>query len=422
MSPIRIVRFYRIYLIAIIVFTTVLTSCKEDETGPKSLLLDFRIEPGFFPVGTDNWIFVSDRTGRILDTRRVNDSTRVKLTGLSHDIVTYTLVRIYPMSDVTAFQLATFQGVASGSVFEYKKPANGPQGKVPEILGTFPFTLTDYADSDRPHEALVFSDAMAMPFTVLDLNSTSYQGTTFAADLRVHQDGGNILITSYKNGLPVYMWLENPMPGKPLSVSFNDFKTSALIPINKAVTEGSVKIMKGTELAFGYLFNQLYSRQISSSTDPGTLPQLGYLPGFEKYHTYVQLNPHSNPINLSYTKAGTIPDKVILPDFTYLIQSKALRDIAVQFSNEYTYKYAYCFKDDGQMRINWTMNAPYTMDFNTPYIPEEITRAYPMLSIHDAEIEFFVYINNLDGFTYSDLLTGASRRYEEYEILRYVIQ
>jgi len=257
---------------------------------------------------------------------------------------------------------------------------------------------------------------------VLDYSSYSYTGTDFSSQLHIREDPARILIATYHNDIPVHQWLNDVIPGQEIELNFDSFIPSKTITVNKQLAHGEVKTMIGESFATGYIFCNLYSRQISKSSNLSEPPKLGYLDGFNKYFVLAVLNPFHERDNLYYSKAGTVPQAINLPDFTYSISNDNLYGLSLNFSNDYSYKGAYFIKSVPESQVTWQLVAEGE-NYKAPAVPTEIMKMYPTLNVDGLKLQFAEYTHALDGFSYVDYLRDAfaSFRRNEYEELRYVV-
>lgn len=401
--------------------------CTENDPGPKEVLLTVNIEAGYFLQGSDAWLFISDLDGKTIDVRQATDSTRIKFSGTPHATVALTIFTRVATSNGAglwnSFGFRTYQQIAAGSTLELKS-GTSINSDQPDVIGNASFILHNYDDSDMPEEALVFTDGISIPYSVLDYSSFSYAGTDFSSQLQVWEDPAQILVTTYRNDIPVHQWLNDVNPGEEIELSFDSFIPSKTITINKQASFAEVKTMKGASFATGYIFCNLYSRQISKSSNFSELPKLGYLEGFDKYFVSVVLNPFQERTNLYYSKAGTVPQAIHLPEYTYSINNDNLYGLALNFSNDYTYKSVYFIKSGVESQVYWELLASESENFKAPSIPAEIKKTHPILNVDDLRLQFAAYSHELDGYTYSNYLRDvlASIRRVEFEELRYVVR
>jgi hypothetical protein len=402
-------------------------SCHEKDPGPKVVLLTVNIDAGYFAADTDPWLFISDDQGRPIDVRHAKDSTHIKFRGEQRGSITLTIfTRVASLSGDgstwNSFGFSSYQQMASGSTVIIKKPTGGGFQQIPEVIGSVPYTLNDYNDSDMPEQALIFSDGIATPYSVLDFNTKVYVNNKFSSQLMLRENPSKILVATYRDDVPVYQWLNGVKPGVGVDVNFDSFVSTKTISVNRAITGASVKSMNGANFATGYTFCELYTRQLSKSSNLAELPKLGYLDGFDKYFVSAYVNPFQEKQNINYTKAGTIPQSINLPEFTSSINSEDLKDLSITFSNVYSYKNAFFIKSSTEWQVNWNLVAG-TENFKAPSIPVEVKNLYPMLNVDDIKLQFAAYTECLDGYTYpeyvSDFLASGTR--DVYEELRYVI-
>ncbi len=347
--------------------------------------------------------------------------------GTAHAAVTLTLFTKGAFTSAgdgsiwTSFSFTSYQEIPSGSTL-HLKPSTSTSQQIPDVIGSAPFALQNYDDSSTPGNALVITDGTSGTYDVLVDSSNVYAGSTFSSQLRLRSDPSKILVTTYRHDIPVYQWLNAVKPGEAVAVSFDSFLPSQTIPVNKQIALASVKTMAGSNFANGYDFCEYYSRLLSNSSNLSALPKLGYLDGFEKYYVSAVLNPLDAKNNLYYSKAGTIPQSITLPDFTFAVTNDNLYDLSLTFSNDYSYKQATFIQSNTATQTTWTLNASNLEAFKAPSIPSEIKKLYPTLNADGLKLEFASYTHCLDGYTYpeyvSDMLRNTPRNV--YEELRYV--
>jgi hypothetical protein len=355
-------------------------SC-EDDPGPKKVLLTLNIDPDYFPAENDTWIFISDERGNTIDVRQAKDSIHIKFLGTPRAKVTLSILTHFEFTNhgtggtLHSFGFNSYQGVAYGSTINLKTPT-GSNLEIPDEIGNVPFTLQNYDDSDQPEYALIFTDGTSLPYSVLDYSSMDYSGNNFSSQLHLRENPSRILVATYHDDLPVHQWLNDVKPGDEITASFEDFVPSKTIPVNKQVAAGWVKTMSGSNLATGYTFSELYSRQISKSSNLQALPRLGYLDGFEKYYVSVILNQLHEKNNLYYSKAGTLPQSINLPDYTLSVNNDHLNGFSLDFSNDYSYKQAYFTESNSETQVNWNLNThiawmdiPMKITWKTTWVP-----------------------------------------------------
>lgn len=402
-------------------------SCNEDPE-PKHVLLSLNIEPGYFSDEYDIWMFISDNNGRTIDVRQATDSTQINLTGTPRSTMTLTIFRRIAVissgdgSTWNSFGFETYQEIPAGSTIDLKKGTHNNL-QIPDVMGSIPFSLQNYDDAEIPEHSLWITDGIALPYSILDYSSNVYAGNTFSSKLYLRKSPSRILLSTYHNNLPVHLWLDDVKTGDAITVSFDSFVPSKIIPINKQVAVASVKTMTGRNYATGYKFSDLYTWQVSKSSDLSQLPKLGYLDGFGKYFVFAALNLPHESTNIYYAKAGSVPQSINIPDYTYSIDNDNLYGLSLTFSNEYSYKNAYFSQHNSETQVNWNMSAGNVENFKTPSIPSQIGELYPMLNVDGLKLHFAGYTQCLDGYTYADYISDilGSRRRDVYEELSYTI-
>lgn len=407
--------------------STGINACDDEDLGPKATLLTVNIQADYFPGEFDVWMFISNNNGSPIDVRQVNDSTAVKFTGTTQTSLTLTIFTAYtqPSSNTgtwTSFSLESFQQLEPGAIITLEHSTSNHL-QIPEVLGTSAFALHNYDDSGKPQDALSFTDGVSLPYTILTYNNITYSQNTFSAQLNVRKDPSRMLITTYRDDLPVYQWLENVKPGVPIEADYNLFMPSKTISVNKQIGYGFVKSDDGAHEALGYALCDLHARQISASSNLSQLPKLGYIDGFQKYSVNVALNPLHEEKNVYYSKRGTIPQSINLPDFPLSLINDHLSGVSLTSTAKYTYKQAFFTQSTPEAQLSWSLHSGQ-QEFKTPSVPGAIKGHYPKLPLDDVRLTIANYTDCLDGYTYqeriNDLLQERSRT--EFEEFRYSLR
>jgi hypothetical protein len=406
-----------------------LQGCLEDEPKPTEVLLTVNIEADYFK-GLNSWLFISNEDGKTIDVRQANDSTRIRFSGIPGEqtvsLTIFTQLATTNVSDGSiwnSFNFFTYQEIGVGTTIELKRVMNNGNTSVnpPDPVGTVSFTLKNYADSDKPEDCMSFSDGLSLPYTILDYNTVDYTGTDFSANLRIRENPARILISTYHNDIPVHKWLNNLTPGDEIEVDFESFMPSNTINVNKQVAIAQVAAWNEGSLATSYRLSDSYFRQLSKSSNFNQLPKVGYVDGFDKYAVGVSLKNLFEKDNVSYSKFGTVPQAINLPEYTYSINNDNLYGLSVDFSNEYAYKSAYFVKSVLGSQVTWLLTSAKE-EFKTPFIPTEIIEKNPALNVENLKLQGVSYLHPLDGYSYQNFLNSifsSSSIRDEYESLHY---
>ena len=380
----------------------------------------------------DFWVFISDPTGKMLAVKQVRPhDPPLEFYGPSNGNITMTTFGYYQYNSsgmqYDRYYLASVQDIVPGS--EFILDTAYYSGSYPDVIGKASIRLEDYNDANDPYFSLYFQDGYSPTNFELDLNSMVYQGSTFSADFQLRKNPIDVLVVSYRNGMPVYQWLQNVRVGDVVTTSFLSFQESKTISLNKQVAYGYVGGLNGNQIEEGYyILSNLGNWLLSKSSDKSQIPKLGYIDGFEKYLVEVYQNPlGATETNVTYNKLGSLPQSIEMPEYSLSITNNNLLGFSFKFSNEYTYKSS-LFQTDFNPNapttyVTWNFTASNKENFAVPSIPKEILQHYPTFSVSNLKFSWMNIYHELDGQSYQDcvrqLITSHQR--DTYENLNYSI-
>jgi len=132
-------------LFLLIGFTLVIQACKDNDPAPETKLFTFTTTEEYVYPNYENWFFISDADGNVVDVQQVqnNETYKVKTAPAHQDGARYILSTVHyraGTSGVSDFlRIYSYQEVLPGSYTLFKYPSTGP-----EIVGTHQLVIHNY--------------------------------------------------------------------------------------------------------------------------------------------------------------------------------------------------------------------------------------------------------------------------------------
>lgn len=380
----------------------------------------------------ESWVFISDRQGQILDMYKTSEEVGVlEFEGVADETIAVTEVRVasFDMSGSTRLQhyITTHLGVPVGKTYLLEQnPDNGSGDPYPDTLGRAHLTLNNYSENGDPFRTIAFSDSYNQFNFWLDVSTLAYDGSTFSADMILRESPMDVFMSSYRDKIPVYRWLQDIKVGDDTTVDFDSFTPMNTIPVNKPVTHSYVEGQIEPEMGGrGYILTSTDYRRFSNNYDPSEIVPLGYVDGFDTYDTYVQVGdilccePHQN---VTYHKLGSsVPESVSMPDSRFNLLNGNVYELDFTFDKTYSYASFFFELNEDNNTLFWKVNAEKGEQWAVPKLPSKITAKYPYLDRDELYLTSLRFTDNKDGFTYEDQiardfeLPRARREFERFQ-------
>jgi hypothetical protein len=387
------------HLLCLIFAAIYLSGCfnhDADSEVPQTLLT---LDPLTIPYMTpDHWVYATDANGHILDIKKTIGREQLILSSVRR-VDKFNLNIVSASADTngkTYLKIQTYANVETGSTFDIRHATGGLVLRDP---GAVTFKINGY---DGPEHGILFTNRGSY----LDYEE-KIEGGSFNANIQMCRLPSDVLLTTYRDGTPVYAKITDVKDGDILELDINknftpfehqrklDFKGYSN---NGWVLGAYLDDNRDPELPF----HLIDSYRLSGTKDETDQPVIGYIDGFDIYHMFVSNSQPSG--HVSYNMQGKIADSFAsftMPTFTYRTVNTDLRHFTFQFSEEFTYYSAYFNSESAVASMAWSIHAPKGIEVNIGDVPAEILTAYPMV-----QPEAFEY----SGCSLTKVISGGSYR------------
>jgi hypothetical protein len=367
----------------------VLFGCdKEKENSEPTTILTVQVDAGY-KVTWDSWVIVSDLNGELLDAKPYT----------SGQTVTFSTVKAVDKMNITFFEWSlereihgsfnTYTGIPKGTTLHFAAPLP----KETMTLSDATFKIKNY----DPSTNIVFS------------NGYSYGARNFTGDneldvyLNFFGAPSNILMSSYRGGVPVYNLAKGVVDGDVFELDFaTDF-----VPVPHQFTldyegknSGWVWGVDATRKQYTEIITTL---RLAGKPGDSDHPLLGYVDGFDAYHMSVSNSNASGQVY--YSKLGTFNSSPVISSFTFSLEKSDLRDLSFNFSEDYSYYYA-TWSDT--RNATWAIFGPEGVKVqNLSVLPPELATKYPNIDLSKLAFSSISFAKIVEGKTYLEMLPGA---------------
>jgi hypothetical protein len=371
------------------VMSIFLFACKGDEEKKTALPLLTVIVDESYTVDGDNWIFVTDLTGDVLDTKSYATGQTVSFSSTNEaDKINVTIFQGHDSGNLKELSFHTYTNLDRGDSLKLSLTVTTPPTS---SAGEATIELSNYFDADNIPASLLFSNTYGW--------SSSATGGVADVVVTLPQSPADVLVSGYRSGVPVYGWV-NALATD--DIADEDFSTFSAFPKQlkldyPGVTSGYIVGYYAGNTTPYYFSN---STQLDQTTFKSNTPTLGYLDGFDHYQTYV-FNQNDNG-TVSYYKTGSVNTSIAIPAFTFSLTSPEIKTFAFNFSEAYTYYDAQWQYQEGTNWVHWNIESEPGQISGVTSIPTEIRSLYPQLDFSKLEYFGCTFTKFLDGRKYRD--------------------
>ena len=389
---------YTSRLLCLIFAATYLSACFDDDADievPQTLLtLDPQAIPALLTLDAQNiphltpyhWVYATDADGNILDVKKTVGREQLILSSVRKvdEFNLNTVSGVVDTNGTTYLHIQTYADVETGSTFDVRY---GTGGLVMTDPGAVTFKINGY---DGPEHGILFTNRGFY----LDYEE-KIEGGSFNANIQMCRLPSDVLLTTYRDGIPVYAKVMGVKEGDFLELdmnkNFTPFEHQRKLDFKGYSNNGWVLggYLDDNRKFPGLQFHLIDSYRLSGTKDETDQPVIGYIDGFDTYSMYVSNFQPSGYV--SYYKQGQIEDtfaSFTMPTFTYRALNTDLRHFTFQFSEDFTYYSAYFNSESAIASMTWSIHAPKGKKVIIGKVPSQILAAYPMI-----RTEAFEYSN-----------------------------
>jgi len=374
-----------------------LFACNDDDDKKIDAPLLTVVVDESYTVDGDNWIFVTDLSGDVLDTKSYATGQTVTFNSSNEaDKINVTIFQGHDSGNLKELSFRTYTNLDRGDSLTLRLTVTTPPASSP---GEATIEITNYSDADNVPSSLVFSNTQGW-------NNSATAGVLDAV-VTLPQSPADVLVSGYRSGVPVYNWVTALVTD---DVVARDYATFDAFPKQikldyPGVTSGSmVGYYAGSTTP--YFFSN--STQLDLTTFKTDAPTLGYLEGFDHYQTYVFNQNDAGTV--SYYKTGSVNTSIAIPAFTFSLTNGDIKNFAFNFSEEYTYFDAQWQYQEDVNWVHWNIESEPGQFSGVTSIPTEIRSLYPQLDFSKLEYFGCTLTKFLDGRNYFDAVPRTSNQ------------
>jgi hypothetical protein len=405
--------------LTLVAFTLLLDACKKsDDPNPTTNLITFKTDASFLTKDSDNWIFATDESGNVLDIKEFEADQTVILTS---DKITadkkfnFTIVQRVTIP-VERFYLASYLGLTTDQKWPAcYKAASGGSAPLP-VAGNFTMNVSNYPPG--------------FPYFLVSTNEALIygSGTPGASNYGLRSTSPTkILVTSYRNNLPVYATLTATVGNtynldfltdfKPMehSLSF-DVTGTASRSISLTAFDNPITLNQPKEIGpIGHTIANYDS--FTNPTAPGNLVT-GWPDGFATYKTSVRLAYSWG--GKSYFKLGAGATSTPFLNITASVANEDFKNFEFTTTADYSVRFSGFANSNSS--VVWTVISPPTGVHKFLGVPKELSEKYPVfgtMTLNRFDMTFFKY---LDDFTYEghvQFVGAAGPNSKEYQLTQF---
>ncbi|MEQ8535795.1 MAG: hypothetical protein RIF36_22645 [Imperialibacter sp.] len=379
-------------------------SCEKESEGFS--LLTIMVEENAINEGQEQWVYISEPSGKVLDSRKCKNGEVFELKG-PVAIEAIDVTRYIHNSGGSRFSSASsFLGINTGQTLiigaqDVYQPA--------EVIGTATITIVNYHESISPGQTIKFSFGTSGP----PISSHAVSETRLLATVNLFKNPQELLMTGFKGGQRVYLKVAAMLPDENLVIDFDSFQEYDQIIEIPAEFHEDGRTIGFYDDGRGYLLSDGYDSFLY-----GNETSLGYIQGYDSYST--KFNEFYGPSFVTYHKFGEPALNVELPSFTLSIVDRTTEGFSFDASFDYTYKSAqwlYSSADGPTNGLSWTVYGDAEANVRIPAVANIVYKKESGLKIEDFSIYELNCTQRLDGLSYAGFVSNTfeNKSSAEYE-------
>ncbi len=399
----------------------VLSACQEDSPppvvpDPEINLLTFKQDVSSLTSFSDDWIYVTNEDGDVLDIKHFEADETIVLKSnkvTTSDKINVTIFH-YRQPTTETIDFTSFLAITPNQTWIYKKIA----GLSPAKTGTATLNL---ANAPIPLGATISTNLG---------NSSVKPSSPASTTFNLYKSSERMLARANINGAPSFFESTNVQDGVVIEADYpTDFK-----PLENIFTLD----LSGSDSYAGSVYGITNEPGIDPYDIPGILNYSynagavascpwGYNSGFDLYRT--TMGKSLGKTSRQYFKLGPAVTTIPFPDHTFSPVNNDLNSFAFTISSDYQLRSSRWTVSvpDYQSVLSWRVYSPPAGKQVFPKIPDEIKSLYPALSIESLVLKENAFTIYLDGFTFTDDINGqmnisSSKKPYSTEYQRVIIQ
>jgi hypothetical protein len=366
-----------------------LFACSGDEDKKTAAPLLTVVVDESYTVDGDNWIFVTDLSGDVLDTKSYATGQTITFSSTKDaDKINVTIFQGHDSGNLKELSFHTYTNLERGDSLKLSLTVTTPPTS---SAGEATIEISNYFDDDNVPASLLFSNTYGW-------NSSSTGGVADVVVTLPHSPA-DVLVSGYRSGVPVYSWVNalatDDMTEEDFS-TFDAFPKQIKLDFPGVTTGYIVGYYAGN--ATPYYFTN--SNQLDQTPFKSNTPTLGYLEGFDHYQTYA-FNQNDNG-TVSYYKTGSVNTSIAIPAFTFTLTNPDIKNFSFNFSEAYTYFDAQWQYQEATNWVHWNIESEPGQISGVNSIPTEIRSLYPQLDFSKLQYFGCTFTKFLDGRKYRD--------------------
>ena len=380
----------------------VFSACQKDEPAPvvpdpEITLLTFKQDVSSVTSLSDDWIFITNENGNLLDIKHFEAGDAIVLKSdeiTASDKINVTIFH-YLQPTTETIDFTSYLGISTGQTWIYGKR----NGFLPTGIGLATMNIANARILPPP------------PITVstnLGYSSPRAQSPT-TVSIPLYKGIERIFAATNIEDIPSYFEAEGLEDGDIIDVDYNtDFK-----PLQNIFTQD----LSGSTSYAGNVYGLSNETGVDPyyvqgfmnySTAPGPMNTItwGYNNGFDLYRTYIRKS--LGKVSRHYFKLGDPVTTIPFPNHTFTPITTDLNGFSFSISEEYHLRNSRwtVLVPDYQSVLSWRVYAPPGGKQIFPEIPDQIKLLYPSLTIESLVLKDNTFTNYLDDFSYADFING----------------
>jgi hypothetical protein len=405
----------RKYSLSVIVAIALLTGCEENDVRPPAVKVIVQGDIVYWKYA-DAWTFLTDDTGTTFDVQQLsnNGTTQLRASG-NNSKFNLTILSVWKeeFNNQTyyAFFFRTFTDINRNHEFylhEYEQVAQR------EPVGLLTLSISNFREPVKMNEAGIEFAAFNASIAKTSANPAT---SSYTGEMLLYSSPLDVLISSYRDGVPVYQFLKNASANTTSQLNFAEFKVAETILEPKETVSCGILAYPDGEDKLGYPIASNLQFDITNSTKPFSV---GYPGIFSRYFTRILGDDESNFGN-QLEKRGSPVASLEFPQLSYTVNNSDIGNFEMQISPNATHKHGYWIAKN----TTWQVSSPGNNRSVIKTIPEPIRKKYKELDALSDLSLFRIKVYQHVGGNYYDWLDarfGPERwtAFEEYSFEKQV--